>query len=177
VRSADGARLWSRQGKDLTDRFPDIAAAAVRQGKDLTDRFPDIAAAAVRQIPAGVVLDREVVILLDGKLSFDALQRRLVTAPSKARKLVADAPASYVASTCWRRPASICARSAGPYAAADSKNSRRIGPRRCSCHRSLTASTRPRNGSTYCPTRWASRAWWSKVLRPSTPAASAAGSR
>jgi ATP-dependent DNA ligase len=39
VRSADGARLWSRQGKNLTDRFPDIAAAAVRQ------------------VPAGVVLD------------------------------------------------------------------------------------------------------------------------
>jgi ATP-dependent DNA ligase len=79
VRSEDDARLWSRQGKDLTDRFPDIAAAAVRY------------------VPAGVVLDGEVVILLDGKLSFDALQRRLVTSPSKARKLVADAPASYVA--------------------------------------------------------------------------------
>ncbi|TCO42355.1 ATP dependent DNA ligase-like protein [Kribbella antiqua] len=37
------------------------------------------------------------VILLDGKLSFDALQRRLVTAPSNARKLVAEVPASYVA--------------------------------------------------------------------------------
>ncbi|TDO27351.1 hypothetical protein EV643_1636 [Kribbella sp. VKM Ac-2527] len=36
-------------------------------------------------------------ILVDGRLSFDALQRRLVTAPSKARALVAAAPASYVA--------------------------------------------------------------------------------
>ena len=36
-------------------------------------------------------------ILVDGRLSFDALQRRLVTAPSKARALVAAAPASYMA--------------------------------------------------------------------------------
>jgi ATP-dependent DNA ligase len=37
------------------------------------------------------------VILVDGRLSFDALQRRLVTSPGKARQLVASVPASYVA--------------------------------------------------------------------------------
>jgi ATP dependent DNA ligase domain len=37
------------------------------------------------------------VILIDGRLSFDALQRRLVTSPAKVRQLVASAPASYVA--------------------------------------------------------------------------------
>ncbi len=37
------------------------------------------------------------VIYVDGRLSFDALQRRLVTAPGKARQLVAWTPASYVA--------------------------------------------------------------------------------
>lgn len=31
VRDDQGARLWSRQGKDLTDRFPDLAAAAQEQ--------------------------------------------------------------------------------------------------------------------------------------------------
>ncbi|TCN35466.1 hypothetical protein EV644_11528 [Kribbella orskensis] len=36
-------------------------------------------------------------MLVDGRLSFDALQRRMVTAPAKARELVAAAPASYVA--------------------------------------------------------------------------------
>src|SRR4051812_50101329 len=32
VRSAGSTRLWSKQGRDLTDRFPDIAAAAVAPG-------------------------------------------------------------------------------------------------------------------------------------------------
>jgi ATP-dependent DNA ligase len=30
LRRGDTARIWSRQRKDLTDRFPDIAAAAAR---------------------------------------------------------------------------------------------------------------------------------------------------
>jgi ATP-dependent DNA ligase len=43
-------------------------------------------------------INGELVILgADGRLSFDALQRRLVTAPSKARQLVAAVPAAYVA--------------------------------------------------------------------------------
>ncbi|WP_433169927.1 ATP-dependent DNA ligase [Kribbella sp. CA-247076] len=79
VRRGDGARIWSRQRKELTDRFPDVVKAAVRQ------------------VPDGVVLDGELVILVDGRLSFDALQRRLVTAPAKVRGLIASSPASYVA--------------------------------------------------------------------------------
>ena len=78
VRS-DKVQIWSRNGRDLTDRFPDIARAAEHQ------------------LPEGAVVDGELVILVDGRLSFDALQRRLVTAPSKARGLVASVPASYVA--------------------------------------------------------------------------------
>jgi hypothetical protein len=35
--------------------------------------------------------------LIDGRLSFDALQRRLVTAPGKARQLITSTPASYAA--------------------------------------------------------------------------------
>jgi hypothetical protein len=38
-----------------------------------------------------------VVILVDGRLNFNALQRRLVTAAAKARDLVASTPARYVA--------------------------------------------------------------------------------
>jgi ATP-dependent DNA ligase len=79
VRSGDHARIWSRQRRDLTDRFPDLAAAAVRQLAD------------------GVVLDGELVILVDGRLSFDALQRRLVTSPAKARQLVTAVPAGHMA--------------------------------------------------------------------------------
>jgi ATP-dependent DNA ligase len=79
VRRGDDARIWSRQRVDLTDRFPDVAAAAVRQ------------------LPEGAVVDGELVILVAGRLSFDALQRRMVTSPAKARPMVAAVPASYVA--------------------------------------------------------------------------------
>jgi hypothetical protein len=47
-------------------------------------------------LPDGCVLDGELVGSIDGRLNFDALQRRLVTSPAKARNLVATVPASYV---------------------------------------------------------------------------------
>ncbi|HEY0693304.1 MAG TPA: ATP-dependent DNA ligase [Kribbella sp.] len=78
VRRGEEARLWTRNRN--------------------TDRFPDIATAAVRQVPDGVVLDGELVILgSNGRLSFDALQQRLVTSPAKARAKAAELPASYAA--------------------------------------------------------------------------------
>ncbi|GAA1531048.1 ATP-dependent DNA ligase [Kribbella lupini] len=67
-----------------------------RQRND-TDRFPDVARAAAAQLDDGAVVDGELVIMVDGRLSFDALQRRLVTTPAKARQMVASIPASYVA--------------------------------------------------------------------------------
>jgi ATP-dependent DNA ligase len=42
-------------------------------------------------------MNGELVIMVDGRLSFDALQRRLVTSPAKARQMVEKIPASYVA--------------------------------------------------------------------------------
>jgi ATP-dependent DNA ligase len=48
--------------------------------------------------PDGCVVDGDLVALDDaGRLSFDLLQRRLVTAPAKARRLVAEHPASFMA--------------------------------------------------------------------------------
>jgi ATP-dependent DNA ligase len=69
-----------------------------RNRHEITDRFPDIVIAATRQLPDGVVLDGELVILgADGRLSFDALQQRLVTGPAKARAKAAELPASFAA--------------------------------------------------------------------------------
>ena len=79
VRGATGTRLWSKQGRDLTDRFPDVAAAALAQ------------------VPAGTVLDGEVVVWGGDRLDFALLQRRLVTPPSRMAALAAAHPASYVA--------------------------------------------------------------------------------
>ena len=79
VRGARSTRLWSKQGRDLTDRFPDLAAAAVAQ------------------LPAGTVVDGEVVIWHGERLDFGLLQRRMVTAAGRIAPLVAAHPASYVA--------------------------------------------------------------------------------
>lgn len=79
VRSAAGTRLWSKQGRDLTDRFPDIAAAALAQ------------------VPAGTVLDGEVVVWNGTRLDFGLLQQRMVSAVGRIGRLVAAHPASYVA--------------------------------------------------------------------------------
>jgi ATP-dependent DNA ligase len=79
--SGGTVRIWSRQRNDLTDGFRDIAAAAVSQ------------------LPDGVVLDGELLVVgTNGRLDFDALQKRLVTtSPARARQLIAAIPASYVA--------------------------------------------------------------------------------
>src|SRR4051812_26929631 len=79
VRSAATTRLWSKQGRDLTDRFPDVAAAALAQ------------------VPAGTVVDGEVVVWNGSRLDFGLLQQRMATAPGRMPALVTAAPASYVA--------------------------------------------------------------------------------
>lgn len=79
VRTAGSTRLWSKQGRDLTDRFPDLAAAALAQ------------------VPAGTVVDGEVVIWNGSRLDFGLLQQRMLASPGRIRALVAAHPASYVA--------------------------------------------------------------------------------
>ena len=80
VRDGNGARLWTRNRNDISDRFPDIVTAARRQ------------------LAAGIVLDGELVVLgADARLSFDALRQRLVTSPAKARNRAAQVPATYAA--------------------------------------------------------------------------------
>ena len=79
VRSAASTRVWSKQGRDLTDRFPDVVAAAVAQ------------------LPPGTVLDGEVVIWNGARLDFGLLQQRMVTGPGRIPALAAAHPASYVA--------------------------------------------------------------------------------
>ena len=79
VRQAGSTRVWSRQGRDLTDRFPDVAAAARAQ------------------LPAGTVVDGEVVVWNGDRLDFGLLQQRMATAAGRMGPVVAAHPASYVA--------------------------------------------------------------------------------
>ena len=76
---ARGTRIWSRQGNELTQSFPEVAAAA---------------AAAM---PENSVLDGEVVIWHNGRLDFDLLQRRHAGGPAAIAAQVRQHPASYVA--------------------------------------------------------------------------------
>ncbi len=77
-RDRDAVELWSKAGKPLGRYFPDVVAALGRLG---ARRF---------------VLDGELVIQVDGELSFDQLQLRLHPAASRVAKLAAEHPAGFV---------------------------------------------------------------------------------
>ena len=74
-----GAELWSRNGSNLSRMFPDLVAAATAG------------------LSAGLVVDGEAVVWLDGRLSFDQLQQRMVSGPDGAARLARAHPATYVA--------------------------------------------------------------------------------
>jgi ATP-dependent DNA ligase len=77
-RDRDTVELWSKSGKPLGRYFPDVAAALGGLG---ARRF---------------VLDGELVVAVDGELSFDQLQLRLHPAASRVAKLAAEHPAGFV---------------------------------------------------------------------------------
>src|SRR3954463_10863548 len=75
-RDDHGVHLQSRQLRNLTAGFPDVAAAVAQ--------FDD------------VVLDGELVVWRAGRLDFDALQDRLRSGQARMKGLVTAAPAAYV---------------------------------------------------------------------------------
>ena len=68
-----------------------------RRGTDLTPRFPELEQAAELFIPEGCVVDGEAVVWNEGRLDFDAMQRRMGPGPALARRVAAEQPASFVA--------------------------------------------------------------------------------
>lgn len=67
-----------------------------RSGRIVTNAFPDLAAAA-RQLPAGTVLDGEVVVWHAGRTDFALVQRRAAATAARAAVLAQTLPASYAA--------------------------------------------------------------------------------
>jgi ATP-dependent DNA ligase len=59
--------------------------------------FPELHEALLKKLPAGCVIDGEIVIRTPQGLDFDALQLRLHPAASRAAKLAKETPASFVA--------------------------------------------------------------------------------
>ncbi|MEU7068423.1 RNA ligase family protein [Streptomyces sp. NPDC046161] len=69
-----------------------------RRGSLVQERWPDLVAAAQTQLPAGLVLDGELVVwdAEEGRLSFGALQRRAAARAPGAAALAAGWPAYFV---------------------------------------------------------------------------------
>lgn len=71
-----------------------------KSGKSLARYFPEMVA-ILRDLPVNrFVLDGELVILVGGRLSFDALQARLHPAESRVRRLAAETPAMFMLFDC-----------------------------------------------------------------------------
>lgn len=80
-----------------TDRAVDGVVLQARSGRVVTAAFPDLAAAA-HQLPAGTVLDGEVVVWHAGRTDFALVQRRAaVASAARAAVLARTLPASYAA--------------------------------------------------------------------------------
>jgi ATP-dependent DNA ligase len=68
-----------------------------RDLKPLDRYFPELHQIFLERLPAGSVLDGEIVIAAPGGLDFDALQLRLHPAATRVARLAAESPASFVA--------------------------------------------------------------------------------
>ncbi|MDI3390016.1 hypothetical protein QIS99_28055 [Streptomyces sp. B-S-A8] len=75
-------------------REPDAVALQSRTGRDVTNAWPDLAAAGL-DLPVGTVVDGEAVIWNEGVLDFAAVQARAASAAARARLLSHRLPASY----------------------------------------------------------------------------------
>ena len=68
-----------------------------RSGKPLARYFPEMIGTMLAALPDRCVVDGELVVVRDGRLSFDALTERVHPAASRIALLAAEHPASYVA--------------------------------------------------------------------------------
>jgi ATP-dependent DNA ligase len=81
----------------LAFRDGDAIELQAKSGKTLTRYFPDIVAMLQSIDAPCFVIDSELVIPVDGVLSFEELQLRLHPAESRVRKLAAEHPATMIA--------------------------------------------------------------------------------
>jgi ATP-dependent DNA ligase len=71
-----------------------------RDARPLDRYFPELHEALLARLPAGCVLDGEIVIATAHGLDFDLLQLRLHPAASRVKKLAGETPSSFVAFDC-----------------------------------------------------------------------------
>ncbi|TPL02350.1 MULTISPECIES: ATP-dependent DNA ligase [unclassified Mesorhizobium] len=85
----DGFRCLAFKGKDDVD-------LRAKSGKPLGRYFPELKAVVQSLDARNFVVDGEIVIEIDGRASFDALQMRLHPAESRIRKLSVETPAQLI---------------------------------------------------------------------------------
>ncbi len=124
-----GPRLDSRNARPLLRYFPELEPA-------------------LACLPAGTVADGEVVVIIDGKLDFDALQNRIHPAESRVKRLAEETPAhlalfdllAFQGEDLRSRPfrerrakleglATILGAAAGPEAGSEAESTTGAGPR------------------------------------------------
>jgi ATP-dependent DNA ligase len=96
-----GASAWQYEPKwdgfrCLAFKAGRVADLRAKSGKPLGRYFPEVVAMLAALTSERFVLDGELVIEIDGRLDFDALQMRLHPAESRIRKLSAETPARLV---------------------------------------------------------------------------------
>ena len=67
-----------------------------RNERPMTRYFPELVEALRSNLPARCVVDGEIILAVDGRLDFDALQQRIHPADSRVRMLAVRTPASFV---------------------------------------------------------------------------------
>jgi ATP-dependent DNA ligase len=67
-----------------------------RNERPMTRYFPELVEALRQNLPARCVVDGEIILAVDGRLDFDALQQRIHPADSRVRMLAERTPASFV---------------------------------------------------------------------------------
>lgn len=68
-----------------------------RNERPLTRYFPELVTAASAELPPRCVVDGEIIVVADGRLSFEVLQQRIHPADSRVRMLAGATPASFIA--------------------------------------------------------------------------------
>ena len=84
----------------LAFRAADEVEIKAKSGKSLSRFFPEVLDNIRALSPQQFVLDGELVVPVEGQLSFDALQMRLHPADSRIRRLARETPATFVAFDC-----------------------------------------------------------------------------
>ena len=82
--------------RSIVFRDGDEVEIGSRNEKPMTRYFPDVVEAVKAALPERCVVDGEIVVPINGRLDFEALQQRIHPADSRVRRLAAETPAEFI---------------------------------------------------------------------------------